>query len=129
MKWIKKLFRAIGRFLWPKKGKWDEYRKDVTEVTALVEEKWKQQVRNAMKNTIFMPPLKDPVPGIRTDEPVRWVRMAELNAPDPSLPVVCTACGRPTSPSEIDDRLVACISCKMVYMTAEAENDPTFKET
>ena len=57
-KLIAKVYKKLFRFLWPDRNKWSEYRKDVTEMTALVEEKWKQQMRAAMKNTTFRAPLK-----------------------------------------------------------------------
>jgi len=46
---------------------------------------------------------------------------------DPKLPRECPLCGGPNTPSKIDDRMVACFSCKQVYMTSEAFDDPNIQ--
>lgn len=143
--------------LWPEKKRWDTYYKEVKQDGIQRHGSFEAKMRTALKNMVFTSPLKghNPVehevldefaeidhlppltewPTLRTGKweqigGISWVndnRMTELNAPDPSLPKICTNCGAPTSPSKIDDRLVACIPCKMVFMTDEARDDPNIQ--
>lgn len=141
-KLIKKIFRAAGRFLWPEKRKKKkrgsfEVKLQALQRTRLIDTAIKESINKEITN--LLPPLAEwpilnvpPSTGVgvrikaEDERRIRSLqqRMIELNAPDPSLPVMCTACGRPTQASKVDDRLVACIPCKMVFMTAETADDP-----
>lgn len=46
---------------------------------------------------------------------------------DPRLPRECGLCGNPTTPSKIDDRMVACYGCTLVFMTEECHDDPNIQ--
>jgi hypothetical protein len=46
---------------------------------------------------------------------------------DEKLPRTCPNCGSNTVPSKIDDRLVACLNCKLVFATQEAMDDPNIQ--
>ena len=99
LKKLKKLWRWLqGRTTKRKLKKWEEFAKLVDE---MLEEPAKDAVNHAL------PPLPDPWFGV-----------------DSRLPRVCPLCSGPNTPSHVDDRLVACLNCKQVYMTSEAFDSP-----
>lgn len=59
--------------------------------------------------------------------------LSRLGLPDPwlgvdsRLPRECPLCGAKTVPSKVDDRMVACYTCKEVFLTAEALDDPNIQ--
>lgn len=46
---------------------------------------------------------------------------------DEGLPRVCPNCDSNTVPSKIDDRVAACLNCKMMFLTEGAYLDPNIQ--
>jgi hypothetical protein len=102
-------------------------------------------MKKMTKNNEFCPPKRKP-------NKVPWVIMTQdgkirMHAPtypevertdgakqcdpwfgvDESLPRICPRCDGNTTPSKIDDRVVACLSCKRMFMTDDAYGDPNIQ--
>lgn len=110
--------------------------------------KWwlKRKMRKALKSTVFQPPIEQSAAPRNTGEPPfgipHWLNMPEsvleseslleqrvrqCNYIEPELPTHCPQCNTPVTPSKIDDRVVACVWCKLMMITKEAHNDPNIQ--
>ena len=86
----------------------------------------KRKLRKTMKNTKFIRPawLDDPMV-IRV--PPKEKAQTNFNRSEPELPQSCPKCGGPVTPSKIDDRVVACVPCKLMFLTQAAYDDPNIQ--
>jgi len=53
--------------------------------------------------------------------------LTRLNRPESELPQECPSCGGPVTPSKIDDRVAACLPCKLMFITQGAYDDPNIQ--
>jgi hypothetical protein len=54
-------------------------------------------------------------------------KFSKLNQPEPELPKTCPQCGSTVAASRIDDRVVGCRRCNIMFMTKEAHDDPNIQ--
>lgn len=83
----------------------------------------KRKMRKAMKNTKYIRPawLDDPMVGYLPPKKV------DFNRPKSELPQSCPECGGPMTPSKIDGRVAACMSCNYTFLTKAAWEDPNIQ--
>lgn len=86
-----------------------------------IRRKLRKEIKRMKKAYEFLPPLTSLLPLSLPTTPDPW------RGVDKSLPRTCSTCGVLNVPSKIDDRMVACLRCKRVYMTKEAYDDPNIQ--
>lgn len=140
-KLTKKIFRAVGRFLWPEKKKKKKLRwKDLCDTPIFVpsKERLKQQMRDGLDEVTpqcrgIIQGAFDRAYGSGVVEPVYVSREALSKSltpdmvPDPSLPRQCPQCSGALMLSKKDNRVCACKSCSIVYLTKAANDDPNIQ--
>lgn len=108
----------------------------------------KRKIRKALKNTVFQPPIKRTAGAIILDEfdelgppcadkkveeqRQKWLKYLKgpapaFNHPESELPQFCPQCNTAVTPSRIDDRVVGCRRCNMMFVTKEAHDDPNIQ--